>query len=116
MVAADGSIGGFNGEGNPESDPVHKKRRLLEEEGVQFKPDGRVNAVSIHKLPENRVSKPKVKDEVVGSSLSLMSGVEGSAAAHCGDPSVKGCTASCDDELQKAILELLSSRAEGKTC
>ena len=40
VVAADGSLCGFNGK--REGGQISKKRRLLESEGVAFLPDGRI--------------------------------------------------------------------------
>lgn len=50
VVAGDLRIGGFSGE--REGEPVDRKRRLLESEGVAFRSDGSIDPKCCHRFDE----------------------------------------------------------------
>lgn len=60
VIAADGSLGGYNGDVTGRE--IARKRRLLEAEGVRFGPDGKVDAACIMP-PEELPLAPLVDDE-----------------------------------------------------
>ncbi len=114
VVASDRSIGGFCHSWGEDQPKVQKKKRMLEDEGIQFEADGMkildkhfINEEGTKDCTKKRKAKTKVTKQPSNTTNNKTSS--------------KVLATSASDEiteemLKKEILQLLNKRAPGKTC
>ena len=116
VVASDRSLGGFCHSWGEDQPKVQKKKRMLEEEGIKFEPDGKKI------LNEYFVNHEEEKETKVSSTAKKRKGKtakkqQPAATATDKVPSIPNSVDEITEEmLKQEILSLLNKRAVGKTC
>ena len=116
VVASDLTLGGFCHSWGEDQPKVQKKKRMLEDEGIRFQPDGKkiLKQYFVGNEKESKVSKSAIKrkeEKAINQQPATPSTFNNSVSK----------TSTIVDEiteemLKKEILDLLNKRALGKTC
>lgn len=116
VVASDLTLGGFCHSWGEDQPKVQKKKRMLEDEGIRFEPDGMKILKQYfvgNEKQESKVSLAKKRKE--GKAINQQP-----ATSSTFNNSVSKTSTIVDEiteeMLKKEILELLNKRALGKTC
>lgn len=116
MVASDLTLGGFCHSWGEDQPKVQKKKRMLEDEGIRFEPDGKKILKQHfvgHEKEESKVRFAKKKKEEKAMN-------QQPATSSTFNNNMSKTSATFDEiteeMLKKEILDLLNKRALGKTC
>lgn len=116
VVASDLTLGGFCHSWGEDQPKVQKKKRMLEDEGIRFQPDGKkiLKQYFVGNEKEEskvRFAKQRKEEKAINQQPATPSTFNNSVSK----------TSTIVDEiteemLKKEILDLLNKRALGKTC